>query len=212
MPPTMDEERIRRLPGCKVWREKQAGDIINFLFIGRFVPIKGFDVLLDALLPLQHDDRWNLLVVADTKDLTGDYGKGLQARLPCFGGKVELLGRIDELSDFIGILDKTDCLIVPSRLETVGLVIWEVHMAGIPVVAFSVGGIPFEIDDGVNGMLVDNAEMMSAALKRILDDPGFLNVLHAGTSLRTKERAEWTPLKLATCYKDVLESARTIMA
>lgn len=209
LPPTMDEERIIHLPGCKHWHDKRRNDSATFLFVGRFVPVKGFDLLLDALVPLQHDNRWNLLVVADTKDLSGDYGNELQTRLLVFGDKIKLLGRIDVLADFIDVLNKTDCMIVPSRLETVGLVIWEAHMAGIPVVAFSVGGIPFEIDEGVNGMLVDDVAMMTDVLSKLLDNPELLNSLHNGTTIRTKERADWTPRKLATCYRDVLRSVRT---
>jgi glycosyltransferase involved in cell wall biosynthesis len=51
-------------------------------------------------------------------------------------------------------LRASDCAIVPSHVEPLGLAVMEALAAGLPVVATGVGGIPEMIQDGVTGILV----------------------------------------------------------
>jgi glycosyltransferase involved in cell wall biosynthesis len=48
-----------------------------------------------------------------------------------------------------------DLFLMPSRTETLGLVILEAMAAGIPVVACRAGGVPDAIEDGITGFLFE---------------------------------------------------------
>jgi glycosyltransferase involved in cell wall biosynthesis len=68
-----------------------------------------------------------------------------------------------------------DIFVMPSRTETLGLVVLEAMCSGLPVVAARAGGIPEMIQDGVSGYLVDSGD---EAIDRIAE------------LLRSKERRE----------------------
>ena len=48
-----------------------------------------------------------------------------------------------------------DVFVMPSKTETLGLVLMEAMAAGCPVVACRAGGIPDAVEDGVTGFLYD---------------------------------------------------------
>ena len=48
-----------------------------------------------------------------------------------------------------------DVFVMPSRTETLGLVVLEAMSSGVPVVGARAGGIPEMIEDGVSGFLFD---------------------------------------------------------
>lgn len=80
-------------------------------------------------------------------------------------------------------LASIDVLVVPSIWpENSPLVIQEAFLAGVPVVASRIGGIPEVVQDGQNGLLfrAGDAKDLARALTRLLDEPGLLDTLRAG--------------------------------
>jgi glycosyltransferase involved in cell wall biosynthesis len=62
----------------------------------------------------------------------------------------------------------SDVLVMPSRTETLGLVVLEAMSSGLPVIGARAGGIPEMIDDGVNGFLFAEEAEAIAAVRRLL--------------------------------------------
>ncbi len=62
----------------------------------------------------------------------------------------------------------SDIFVMPSRTETLGLVILEAMSSGVPVVAARAGGIPELIEDGVTGYLFDEETEAIAAIQNLL--------------------------------------------
>jgi glycosyltransferase involved in cell wall biosynthesis len=81
--------------------------------------------------------------------------------------------RVDFSSNLEADLGGAGSFVYLTRSEGLGSAVLLAMSAGVPVIASRVGGIPEIIDDGVNGMLVDNAARSVAdAISRVLADPG----------------------------------------
>lgn len=83
------------------------------------------------------------------------------------------------------VLKSLDALVVPSVWpETSPLVIREAFLAGRPVVASNIGGIPELIDHERNGLLFEpgDVEGLAHALQRLAGEPGLLDRLKAGAA------------------------------
>jgi glycosyltransferase involved in cell wall biosynthesis len=80
-------------------------------------------------------------------------------------------------------LARIDILVVPSIWpENSPLVIREAFLAGVPVIASRIGGIPETVSDNVNGLLVEPGDVadLARALRRTIDEPELLARLRAG--------------------------------
>jgi glycosyltransferase involved in cell wall biosynthesis len=151
-----------------------------------------------------------LLLAGDGKDSA--YGRqcrrraeelGLSLRV-VFLGSLSVEGLQEELS-------KAACLALCSFQETAPVIIEEAMAVGVPVVASNICGIPFMVEDGVTGRLVDPADPRSIAA-------GLSDVLESANeeamSVRSREvasrrfRASVVAQKTYDVYRSVL-GART---
>lgn len=65
----------------------------------------------------------------------------------------------------------SDIFLMPSRTETLGLVVLEAMSSGLPVVAARAGGIPEMIQDGVSGYLFDEEGEAIRAVRELITSP-----------------------------------------
>ncbi len=65
----------------------------------------------------------------------------------------------------------SDIFVMPSRTETLGLVVLEAMSSGLPVVAARAGGIPELIENHVSGYLFDDEAEAIAAIQQLLCYP-----------------------------------------
>jgi GT2 family glycosyltransferase len=80
-------------------------------------------------------------------------------------------------------LASIDVLVVPSIWpENSPLVIQEAFLAGVPVVASRIGGIPEAVADGVSGLLFapGDSEALARCVSRLLNEPELLPALRRG--------------------------------
>jgi glycosyltransferase involved in cell wall biosynthesis len=135
------------------------------LAAGRCVRQKGFDILLDAAVTLQHRDPAPLLVIAGEGPLAGP----LAARSRAAGTDVKFLGL---RADVPALLAVADVVVVPSRWEGQPLIVQEALRAGRPLVASRVGGIP-ALTGEAGALLVPPGDpgRLASAVASVLDDP-----------------------------------------
>jgi glycosyltransferase involved in cell wall biosynthesis len=133
--------------------------------VGRLSPEKGLEVLVEAMRSVP---RCRLVLVGDGPE---------RAKLEELVGTLDLGARVN----FAGWVDPPwtatwafDVLAMPSFMEGFPLVIVEAMLAGIPVVASAVGGIPEIVVEGETGLLVppNDVEALADSLRRIVEDAG----------------------------------------
>ena len=141
-------------------------------FVGTLVWHKGVHVLLDAARRLPPDsyeiEIWGAL------DTFPDYTASL--RKAAAGLPVRFCGAFAN-GQTAEVYSRFDLLAVPSLWpENSPLVIHEAFMAGVPVVAARIGGIPELVADGVSGVLYDasSPDALADALRGMVLRPDWL--------------------------------------
>ena len=151
--PGVDLDLFR--PGDSALAREHLGlaDEPVILYVGRIEPLKGLDVLLEAV-PMLDAARSRLLIVGGTP--------GRDAELERLRRRARELG-IAERVTFTGALKQTDLpdyyraadvFVLPSYSESFGLVALEAMACATPVVASRVGGLKTFILDGHTGYLI----------------------------------------------------------
>lgn len=189
------------------------GDHPVILFAGRIQPLKGLTVAIAALAELRTSHPDAVLVVVG--GASGPEGESEQRRAHTMVEDLGLRAHVRFVAPQPHHLLSTyyraaDVCIVPSRSESFGLVALESAACGTPVVAAAVGGLLTLVDDGVNGLLVDNRDPgeYARALASVLDDPAFAARL-AQASVARARHYTWstTAARLRRLYTDL--TART---
>lgn len=118
-----------------------------YVSVGNLVPIKAFDVLIEAFA--KADDDAQLYIIGDGSEKTKIENQITKLGLE---GKVKLLGRLNRL-EINEIYQHGHVFVLPSQSETFGVSYVEAMYAGLPVIATRCGGPESFVDDS-NGMLV----------------------------------------------------------
>ena len=163
------------------------GDRI-ILFVGRIVPEKGVDKLVQAVSYLQGKQRIKLVVIGGGDRSIAEIQrlKNL-ARSLKIGDSVRFLGLIahDELPFFYSAADVS---VVPSYHESFGLVMLESLACGTPVVATKVGGAETVIRHGETGYIVKNndpyclAESISQLMLKLNDHQELTSLIRSSVT------------------------------
>jgi glycosyltransferase involved in cell wall biosynthesis len=171
------------------------------LAIGRHVPQKGFDVLLQAFAKANPDSH-DLLLAGD-----GPNRAELEALTKQLGlnGKVHFLGRVDH-DQAVRLFTGCAFFILPSRHEPMGIVNLEAMAAGKPVIATHVGGVPELVINGETGLLIpgDNVPALATAITQLTTD-GDMRHRFGENGRRRAQQFSW--LALADQYEEVYRQA-----
>lgn len=158
------------------------------LALGRVVPTKGFDLLVEAFARAGVEEDLHLVVAGDGPQLAD---LGALAAERGVGSRVHFPGRLAR--EQVGAAVRgAQALVVPSRAEAFGIVVLEGWRAGVPVVATTRGGPPEFVDDGETGLLVDpeDVDALAAAISRVAGDAAFAHRVGAA-GRRAVEAYTW---------------------
>ncbi len=148
--------------------------------------IKGLDILLTAWSKFTKNYQAKLIIIGG-----GEERENLQNMANNLG--------ISDLVIFKGFVDNArsllstfDIFVLPSRSEAMPYAPLEAGLAGLPVIATSVGGIPEIIENNASGILIEkeNPEALLSALIKLYENAGLRKSL--GENLKKKVETEFS--------------------
>jgi glycosyltransferase involved in cell wall biosynthesis len=163
-----DPERVVTAPitpvlpdGLVPRRRAPAGREPRYLFVGRFLEIKGLDDLLAAFGRLDSGELW----------LVGDGPlRGMLEEAARRQPRIRVFGYLEEEA-LRAVYDEADVFVLPSLYDAWGLVVHEALAHGLAVIATDrVGSVDDLVVDGVNGRIVPARD--PAALADAMRDVG----------------------------------------
>ncbi|MFC3813559.1 glycosyltransferase [Lysobacter sp. GCM10012299] len=154
-------------------RPLASGPPYRLLFLGRWHPNKGTDILLEALSLLPDEDwgRISEVHIAGGGPLD-EQVKSSVADLRGNGRPVRLSGYLDNAAA-CEALAEADYLLLPSRIESIPVVYSDAMKMQLPVVAMPVGDLPALLARHHAGELAAavDAASFAAAVRRALSNP-----------------------------------------
>jgi glycosyltransferase involved in cell wall biosynthesis len=165
--------------------------------LGRLEPDKGKDVLVRALTRLPEHVHAVVVGEGSTRDELALLASEL--------GVAHRLHLENWRDDARRWLTTFDAYVQPSRLEALSLALTEAMLAGLPVIAAQVGGMPYVVDEGAAGLLVppDDPDALAAAILRLADDPALRASL--GHVARARAERMFTTAAMSTAFEQVYD-------
>lgn len=192
----VDVEAFRREGATPAERETAPAGSgpLHVVFVGRMIPDKGADVLVDALVRLDRPDIRLTLVGSSgfsASDPLTPYEREVRAGAATLGDRVDIRPFAPR-REVSRLLQGADVVVVPSRWpEPFALTVLEGMAAGAAVIGSDIGGIPESVR-GV-GILVPPGDSagLAEALEGLTDDRALL-ARTAQACLRYARAHDWS--------------------
>lgn len=168
----------------------------RILFVGGIEERKGLHVLIDAIAAIKQTiPAIKLHIVGGIRKAS--YYNDLLNQIVNLGLQDSIVFKNHlSNSELMQEYSEAALFVLPSKEESLGVVLLEAMATGTPIVASNIGGIPDIIEDGQNGYLVnygDSQAMASSIIKLLSDDK-----LRGEMGAKGKEMAKnYVPHKIA---------------
>ncbi len=163
VPPGRDQQAVAKVSDLR------AGARAAALCVANWLPNKGILELLDAaaLLPA---GALRLHLAGEERPDT-PYGRRVLRRLGDLPGRVVRHGRCDD-AEIGQLYHSADLFVLPSRWETYGTAYAEAMDAGLPVIGWRTGNLPYLVDNGKEGFVVTPGDIggLAAAMRVLAED------------------------------------------
>lgn len=158
---------FRKSDDCELRRRFAAPGDGLMIHISNFRPVKRASDVIDVFRKVRAKRPVRLLMVGDGPD------RPQAEYLAETHGVSRDVSFVGKWTDTEQLLSVADILILPSELESFGLVALEAMASEVPVIATNVGGVPEVVDHGRDGFLLEvgDTDSMAEAALELLSDP-----------------------------------------
>lgn len=162
----VDQTLFRPLDKTACKNSLDLGGSFVALFVGRLIPIKGVDLIIDLARSFPLEARF--VLIGDGP--LADHIRSAEPEL----ANLRFIGRVPN-ADLPRFYNAADVVLVPSQYEEgFGRVILEAISCGTPVLASNMGGIPEAVNSSVAVLVEPTLEQMRTELLRLATQPGRL--------------------------------------
>jgi len=204
VPNGIDLERFKISLGGK--KEDNVKTIIS---VGRLHPVKGISYLIEAMA-IVHREMPDVRLVIVGDGIERSRLEELTERLD-LNSCVQFVGQVSQ-ERIPWIMHQADVFILPSLSESFGIVNLEAMAAGLPIVATNVGGIPYVIEEGINGYLIKAKSPNDIADKILilLQNDGIREKMSANNKKKAEQYA-WSKVvgNVESIYLSILEKSES---
>ena len=190
----------------KILRSRRASLPLRGAFVGRLVPYKGADILLEAAQAFLREGTLELHIVGDGPER--ERLKAMSERL-AIGDRVNFHGWVQHV-DVQTLMRECDFLALPSVREFGGGVVLEAMALGVTPIVADYGG-PSELVDDQTGVRVPFSDRQSLidgfrrTITKVIQNSSLLDELAAAGRERVRDRFTWEAkaLQITAIYNDV---------
>ena len=187
------------------------------LFVGRIEPLKGLDVLIEAIGIMHRkevlkENPFCLSIIGGDPEESTEQASIEMKRIKSLSEQYGL----KDLVTFLGARSQdslpyyysaAEAVVVPSQYESFGMVALEAMACGTPVVASQIGGLAFLVQDGVTGYTVpvDDPEALASHLTLLLQDTALRDQM-GKQAVKLAQDYAWEKIadKLIPAYENLL--------
>ena len=183
---------------------------MKILCVARFDKNKNYETLVYALSKLKNDIEFDAYFIGAVTD--ANYFRKIMRLIKKNG--LEKFIKIGLSLDDPALVDcylSCDLFVLPSTVETFGLVVLEAMYAGLPIIATPVGCVPDILKNGVNGFIIpknDPTKLYQACLK-LLKNENIRNQM-GNINKKISSNYTWSKVALSTynLYQELIMRAR----
>ena len=191
-------------------KEEKEDNVVNLLFVGRLVPYKGADMLIEAISKLSENvqGKVRLFIVGDGSEKTNLERKVNEMKL---NNIVSFTGWVKQ-QETLEYYKKSDIFCFPSVREFGGAVVLEAMACGLPCIVVNNGGIGEYVTENTGFKIEPNSreyviEELTNKINNLVLDNNLRLQMSANSVERVKE-FEWgyKGKKIVEMYDEMIQS------
>lgn len=161
--PTFHKIDVPETQGASASKEKTT-----FLYVGRLSYVKGVDILMESLSSVKQDI--SCYIMGDGEMMPALKAEVEKSKL---GEKVIFLGKITDEKEKAKYFDLADCVIIPSRSESIPVVLSEAVQYNKPIIATNAGDMQMLVEKYKLGYVAkkEDAVSLANAIKQFMEKP-----------------------------------------
>ncbi len=194
IPNGMDEILLKKIKNNKFKKKYGVKDKL-VLFFGRLNPTKGPDKLaiVGNEITTERKDI-DFMFVGPDEGMMDTVAKLIKGK-----DRMHLIGPIRGKDNIAEMYQAADLYVLPSYREGLPLTLFEAMAAGLPIVASPVNGIPYEMKDPENGLLIKYGDLknLKKAILKMLDDQKYAQVV-SKNNIKKSAKYNWNNITKRT--------------